>query len=95
MTEVSQRARELLAAELGGSADDVISVINFAAHQPEIPVMKAALRAIDKAIAEERAAIVGWLRKEAAQMRADNTGWDCRTVEMRADAISRGEHHEG
>ena len=42
--------------------------------------------------AEERAAVVAWLRKEAVSHRRDGFPIASYTMEERADAIERGEH---
>jgi len=47
----------------------------------------------DKATALDRAAVVAWLRKEAVSHRRDGFPIAAYTMQERADAIERGEHH--
>jgi hypothetical protein len=58
-------------------------------------VREMALRAVDRAVAEERAAVVAWLRAEAEAEARAYTGkaWVVASrVDNMADAIERGEH---
>ena len=48
--------------------------------------------AVARAVAEERAAVVVWLRKEAVSHRRDGFPIAAYTMQERADAIERGEH---
>ena len=47
---------------------------------------------VARAAAEERAAVVAWLRKEAVSHRRDGFPIAAYTMQERADAIERGEH---
>lgn len=47
---IEQRAREMLAAELGWTPSDIINLVGFMADRPEVPVLKAAIRTIAKAL---------------------------------------------
>ena len=47
------------------------------------------------AVAQERAAVVAWLRKEAVSHRRDGFPIAAYTMQERADAIERGEHRRG
>jgi hypothetical protein len=47
---------------------------------------------IADAVAQERAAVVAWLRKEAVSHRRDGFPIAAYTMQERADAIERGEH---
>jgi hypothetical protein len=55
-------------------------------------IREIGLQAVDKAVAEDRAAMVAWLRKEAVSHRRDGFPIASYTMEERADAIERGEH---
>lgn len=57
-------------------------------------IREIGLQAVDKAVAEDRAAVVAWLRKEAVSHRRDGFPIASYTMEERADAIERGEHRE-
>lgn len=55
-------------------------------------IREIGLQAVDKAVTEDRAAMVAWLRKEAVSHRRDGFPIASYTMEERADAIERGEH---
>ena len=60
-------------------------------------VREMGLRAVDRAVAEERAAVVAWLRYEAERLTETNTTDAFRASEYlgaSADDIERGEHRK-
>jgi hypothetical protein len=85
---------------VGGDGDDGISE----GRAVEL-VREMALRAVDRAVAEERAAVVAWLRAEPETVREcdghrHKDGTKCcvispMTLDELAAAIERGEHRRG
>ena len=97
------KAEQARARDLGFSYAELSSVIRAVGDISDhgISVSKAielireiGLQAVDKAVAEDRAAVVAWLRKEAVSHRRDGFPIASYTMEERADAIERGEHRE-
>jgi hypothetical protein len=58
-------------------------------------VREMALRAVDRAVAEERAAVVAWLRAKAIEDEGGGIPWDDCELRLYANAIQRGEHRRG
>ena len=48
--------------------------------------------AVARAVAEERAAVVAWLRSQRAELMSEQRGISAYVVQCAADEIERGEH---
>ncbi len=87
MTEASERARELLAAECApGDALDIREGRSTLINSDR------ALRAIDAALASERAAVVAWLREQPSLVPVSPDHVRANSPQRLAIAIEAGAH---